>query len=396
MIIIVMADKERRAPKMRLTSPVAAASQAAFARSKTFRSQYSLIAVFLIAGLVVRDQTGRLLLSNHNYDSASDVRSTLTSTASGILKRSISEHDVETGFTQSIAIKANSPIYTKKSNYQFIEVHESDHFGKVLVLDGVTQLTERDGDSYNEMMAHVPLFQHANPRRVLILGGGDGYILSEVLKHASVVHVDHVDLDQEVIETCKQFFQWGNAWNDPRVHLHIEDGAKFVEKAEPGSYDVVIQDSSDPWTSNEKGETIPLPSSSLYVPEHILNIYRALADDGILNFQVREKKGGEILASVKIIRNVETNSLFPIPQAEAMQIPNDFAGAQEWRTSALQNGFKRVRYGTVTIPTYPTGQIGFMLCEKSDKDPTNVGQRFRVMAASGMKTTYYHPRLQKR
>ena len=251
------------------------------------RSKYGLIALFVIAALVARDQTTRLL-SNFEHDAG--VRSTMTAMASGVLSNSISEHDVETGFTQSITIKRNSPIFTKKSKYQFIEVHESDHFGKILVLDGVTQLTERDGDSYNEMMAHVPLFQHANPKRVLILGGGDGYILSEVLKHATVEHVDHVDLDEQVIETCKKFFKWGNAWSDPRVHLHIEDGAKFVERTEPGFYDVVIQDSSDPWTSNEKGETIPLPSGSLYVPKHYSNIFRALAQDGILNFQVSQER----------------------------------------------------------------------------------------------------------
>lgn len=259
----------------------------ATARSKGFRSKYSVIALFVIAGLVARDHTTRLLSNTYHHESG--VRSTFISStaAAGVLARSISEHDAETGFTQSIVIKENSPIYTQKSKYQFIEVHESEHFGKILVLDGVTQLTERDGDSYNEMMAHVPLFQHETPKRVLIVGGGDGYILSEVLKHASVEHVDHVDLDDQVIETCKKFFKWGNAWSDPRVHLHIEDGANFVKKATPGSYDVVIQDSSDPWTSNEKGETIPLPSSSLYEKEHISNIFRALANDGILNFQVR-------------------------------------------------------------------------------------------------------------
>ena len=388
---------------MRFTSSSISSTALVGRSSKTFRSKFSLIALFVIVALVARNQTGRLL-SDNAYNVAG-VRSTLTSTASGVLKRSISEHDVETGFTQSIAIKDNSPIFTKKSKYQFIEVHESDHFGKILVLDGVTQLTERDGNSYNEMMAHVPLFQHANPRRVLILGGGDGYILSEVLKHATVEHVDHVDLDEQVVETCKKFFKWGSAWSDPRVHLHIEDGAQFVKNAEAGYYDVVIQDSSDPWTSNEKGETIPLPSSSLYVPEHILNIYRALADNGILNFQVRKI----VLEYSCLARDVCTGMerltrrvrcrrrrRFLSKQAETMQIPNDFKGAEEWRKSALQNGFKRVRYGTITIPTYPTGQIGFMLCEKAAIDPTNVGQRFRIMAASGMKTAYYHPRLQQR
>jgi hypothetical protein len=82
-----------------------------------------------------------------------------------------------------------------------------------------------------------------------------------------------------------------------------------------------------------------------------------------------------------------------------MQIPNDFAGAVEWRKSALAIGFQRVRYGSITIPTYPTGQIGMLLCEKSvkSKDPPNdVDRRFRIMTASGLTTSYYHPALQRR
>jgi spermidine synthase len=259
---------------MRLaTHPTAAAAQ-----SRSNNSKYGMIALFLVFGLLARHKATRFLTA--------DVRA-MSTDSSDIWSKSINEYDAETGFTQSIVVSAQSPIYQKQSAYQSIEVHESHHFGKILVLDGVTQLTERDGDSYNEMMAHMPLFQHPNPKRVLVLGGGDGYIVSEVLKHPSVVHVDHVDLDREVIATCQKFFSWGAVWEDPRVTLHIQDGAAFVEHAPPGAYDVVIQDSSDPWTRNEKGELVPLPSGSLYVPEHYSNIYRALAEDGILNFQVR-------------------------------------------------------------------------------------------------------------
>lgn len=319
----------------------------------------TLFLVLVVVGLTTRNSSLRLLATN-----ADNFRSSATSTKNGVLTRSISEHDVETGFTQSITITSNSPIYTQRSAAgQYIEIHESPHFGKILVLDGVTQLTERDGDSYNEMMAHVPLFQHPNPKRVLILGGGDGYILSEVLKHASVEYVDHVDLDGDVIEVCQRFFKWGNAWNDTRVHLHIEDGAKFVKHAKPGSYDVVIQDSSDPWTSNEDGETVPLPSGTLYAPQHYSNIYKVLANDGILNFQVCsfDLYMPNISFSVPFPDSVDL-LIFSV-QAETMQIPADFEGAVNWRQSLLSNGFKRVRYGTITIPTYPTGQIGFMLCE---------------------------------
>ena len=92
----------------------------------------------------------------------------------------IGEVERSIGFYQAIEMVEDSLLYSKESKYQEIEVHQSKHYGKMLVLDGVIQLTERDADSYNEMMAHVPMFQHSNPRRVLIVGGGDGYVLKEV------------------------------------------------------------------------------------------------------------------------------------------------------------------------------------------------------------------------
>jgi hypothetical protein len=104
-------------------------------------------------------------------------------------KNRIGELEPSIGFYQAIEMVENSLLFAKQSKYQAIEVHQSKFFGKMLVLDGVIQLTERDADSYNEMMAHVPMFQHNNPERVLVIGGGDGYVLKEVLKHHSVVHV---------------------------------------------------------------------------------------------------------------------------------------------------------------------------------------------------------------
>lgn len=197
----------------------------------------------------------------------------------------LEERDVETGFSQSVTV-LGAPLFAMRSKYQAIEVFESHHFGKILRLDGVMQLTERDADSYNEMMAHVALFQHANPVRVLVIGGGDGYVVNEVLKHPSVQHVDHVELDVDVITTCQKFFPWGHVWDDPRVRLHIRDGATFVQEAPAGSYDVIIQDSSDPWSWDENGNTKVLPSSVLYSADHYRSIYRVLAEGGVLSFQV--------------------------------------------------------------------------------------------------------------
>ena len=93
---------------------------------------------------------------------------------------SIGEWEEDIGFYQSLRVTADSPIFKQTSKHQQIEVHVSEYYGKILVLDGVVQLTERDADSYNEMMAQIPMMQHKNPKRVLVIGGGDGYILSEV------------------------------------------------------------------------------------------------------------------------------------------------------------------------------------------------------------------------
>ena len=202
----------------------------------------------------------------------------------------VGEIEESIGFYHAISLAEDSLLYAAKSNYQAIEVHQTQHFGKLLVLDGVIQLTERDADSYNEMMAHVPMLQHPNPKRVLVIGGGDGYVLKEVLKHPSVVQVDHVDLDEDVIKVCRVHFpQWGDSWDDPRATLHIEDGAQFVSAAPDGYYDVVVQDSSDPWIVEADGSTSPLPSGVLYSKEHLCELNRILAPNGILNLQVRNE-----------------------------------------------------------------------------------------------------------
>ena len=124
----------------------------------------------------------------------------------------VGEYISESGFYQSLTLASEKPIVQKQSKYQEIKVVKSNYFGKVLVLDGVVQLTEKDGNSYNEMMTHPAMFSHRMPKRVLVIGGGDGYVLSEVLKHPEVEHVDHVDLDSEVVDVCRDHFPWGSAW----------------------------------------------------------------------------------------------------------------------------------------------------------------------------------------
>mmetsp|Transcript_2141 Transcript_2141/g.3168 ORF Transcript_2141/g.3168 Transcript_2141/m.3168 type:complete len:343 (-) Transcript_2141:1670-2698(-) len=286
-----------------------------------------------------------------------------------ITKNVIGEWEEDTGFYQALRVTDDSPIFKKQSKYQSIEVHKSEYFGKILVLDGVLQLTEEDADSYNEMMAHMPMMQHKNPKTALVIGGGDGYVLNEILKHPSLEHVDHVDLDGDVVEVCKEYFKWGAAWDDPRVTLHVKDGSSFMKNVSDGFYDVIVQDSSDPWTWDKNGEMVKLPSGVLYTEDHFSQLYRGLSENGILNIQ-----------------------------AETFHLPTDLDGIISWRKQALGLGFSRAQYGSIAISTYPTGQIGFLMCEKnSDAASTReeVDERFKLMQKKSLKTTYYQPKLQK-
>ncbi len=131
-----------------------------------------------------------------------------------------------------------------KSEYQDIHVFETWDYGKLLVIDGTVQLTERDEFIYHEMIVHPAMLTHPSPKKILIIGGGDGGSAREVLRHEpEEVHV--VEIDGKVVEISKRHFpSVASAYSDPRVHLHIQDGIEFVRQNE--GFDIVIVDSTDP------------------------------------------------------------------------------------------------------------------------------------------------------
>lgn len=138
-------------------------------------------------------------------------------------------------------------ILVKKSPQQEIVIFENEIFGRVLALDGAIQITEKDEYVYQEMMAHVPLIAHGNAKNVLIVGGGDGGILREVLRHTSVERAFLVEIDGDVVAFSKEHLSHisRGSFDDPRVSVVIEDGCKFVKEA-PVKFDVIICDSTDP------------------------------------------------------------------------------------------------------------------------------------------------------
>lgn len=143
-------------------------------------------------------------------------------------------------------------LFESKTEHQHLIIFNNEQFGHVMALDGVIQTTEKDEFIYHEMLTHVPLFAHGNAKRVLIIGGGDGGILREVLRHPEVEQVTMVEIDAAVVDMCKQYFpkHSDGAFDDPRVNLVIADGVDFIvnnANAESGEkFDVIISDSTDP------------------------------------------------------------------------------------------------------------------------------------------------------
>ncbi len=135
-----------------------------------------------------------------------------------------------------------------QSAFQDIAVFETESHGRVLTLDGIVQITERDEFVYQEMLTHVPLLAHGDAKNVLIIGAGDGGVLKHVLMHQGVRHALMAEIDGEVIRLSKEFLPGigGDAWNDPRAEVLVGDGIDYVKKARDGAYDVIIVDSTDP------------------------------------------------------------------------------------------------------------------------------------------------------
>lgn len=138
-------------------------------------------------------------------------------------------------------------LFESKTEHQHLIIFSNEQFGRVMALDGVIQTTEKDEFIYHEMLTHVPLFAHGNAKRVLIIGGGDGGILREVLRHPEVEHVTMVEIDQAVVDMCKKYFpkHSDGAFDDPRVNLVINDGVEFIVNNSE-KFDVIISDSTDP------------------------------------------------------------------------------------------------------------------------------------------------------
>lgn len=151
------------------------------------------------------------------------------------------------GQGSAISLKIKHKLHDEQSLYQRIEIYETEAFGRLMTLDGLVMVTDRDNFIYHEMLSHPALFTHPDPKAVLIIGGGDCGTLREVLKHEGVEKVWQVELDERVTRVSERFFPALCASNhDPRIEMRFQDGIQWVAKAAPDSYDLIIVDGTDP------------------------------------------------------------------------------------------------------------------------------------------------------
>ena len=179
------------------------------------------------------------------------------------------------------ALRVERSLYDSATAHQRLRVFENGLFGRVLALDDVVQTTEGDHFIYHEMLAHVPILAHGAARRVLIVGGGDGGMAREVLRHPDVAALTMVELDAGVIDFARSYLPAlsDGAFDDPRFELVIEDGAELMRRT-GGGFDIIIVDSTDP--SPVDAAAPEGPGAALFTPDFYADASRALASGGIL------------------------------------------------------------------------------------------------------------------
>ncbi|XP_022921767.1 spermidine synthase 1-like [Cucurbita moschata] len=223
---------------------------------------------------------------------------------------------------QAHFLKVDKVLFQGKSDYQSMLVFQSAAYGKVFVLDGALQLTEKDECAYQEMITHLPLCSIPNPKKVLVIGGGDGGILREISRHSSIDQIDICEIDTMLIDVYKKFFpEIAVGYKDSRVNVHIIDGIAFLNSVAPGTYDAIIVDAFDPIKPDDE-----VVRSRLFEM-----VARALRAGGVLCIQAE--------------------SLW----FHCLDIQN--------LISKCHQVFKgSVQYAWTIVPAYPSGVIGFLLC----------------------------------
>jgi len=230
------------------------------------------------------------------------------------------EETLHRGFR--VRLKADKVLFDSQTEHQRLIIFENADFGRVMMLDGVVQVSTKDEFVYHEMMSHVPLFAHGRARKALIVGGGDGGVLREALKHPELEQVTLCEIDRSVIDLCREHFPEvsAGALDDPRTKIVIADGTKFVAETDE-RFDVIMVDSTDPIG----------PGAVLFTKEFYTDCARCLRPGGLLVTQngLPFLQAGELTQSVSYFRG-----LFGDACAYLANTPSYFGGPMSfgWAT----------------------------------------------------------------
>lgn len=226
----------------------------------------------------------------------------------------------------SLGLRIRDVLAQQKTAYQDLLVVETDTYGRLLALDGAVQTTSRDEFVYHEMIAHVPLFMLETPRKVAVIGGGDGGAIREILKHPTVEEAHLVEIDADVVKAARQYFpEISCALDDSRARLHLTDGIQWVRNAQ--DFDVIIVDSTDPVG----------PAEGLFQADFYQAIFNALSDQGIL-----------------------------VAQSESPFLHPDLI---RHMCDGMRTAFPTVSLYLAAIPTYPSGLWSFLMASKRPLAP---------------------------
>ncbi len=210
-----------------------------------------------------------------------------------------------------LKIKIKKTLCNQQSDFQKIEIIDTHEFGRMLVLDGIVNVTEKDEFIYHEMMVHVPAFTHPNPKDVLVIGGGDGGVVRELLKHSQVKRIDLVEIDPLVVDISKKYLPGvSSGLREPRLNIFFEDGTNFL-KNKKNIYDLIIIDSPDPVGAGKK----------LFHEIFYNNCFNALKKDGLLTAQ---SETPEFKKELRIMKSMykKFKKIFPVVRTFTACVPS--------------------------------------------------------------------------
>jgi len=243
----------------------------------------------------------------------------------------------------SLKINIKRHLYSGRSEFQKIDILETEKLGNLMLLDDVVMLTEANEHAYHEMIAHVPLFSHPEPERVLVIGGGDGGTAREVMRHPQVKECVMCEIDGLVVDKAKEFFpELARAFDNPKMNLVIGDGIEYIQENRE-SFDVIIVDSTDP-----EG-----PAEGLFKEPFYKDVFSALKDGGIMT-----------------------------AQAES---PYEMPDEQRAMFAEIAKVFPFITMYLSFIPFYPTGMWSFAFASKGDTGRGIVREEYIISMENSLK-----------